>query len=104
MRIQDPLKQWKLSPMDLERGVLWNPTPRRKRRCCSELTDRKRHGGSWLPSTSARHALNCIAHLLQQIPYEDVPKPSVQLPERTRHADYYRNPVPPEMYVPDRYR
>jgi hypothetical protein len=47
--------------------------------------------------------LNCIAHLLEQIPYEDVPKPEIQLPDRIRHADYNRAPVPPEMQVPERY-
>jgi len=47
--------------------------------------------------------LNCIAHLLQQIPYEDVPKPEVQLPGRIRHEDYSRSPVPPDMYVPEVY-
>ena len=47
--------------------------------------------------------LNCIAHLLKQIPYEDVPKPPIDLPERIRHDDYIRRPVPDEMYVPEVY-
>jgi hypothetical protein len=47
--------------------------------------------------------LNCIAHLLSQIPYEDVPKQEISLPERVRHPDYQRHPVPPELSVPDRY-
>jgi hypothetical protein len=47
--------------------------------------------------------LNMIAHLLGQVPYEDVPKQIVTLPERVRHADYVRHPVPDELYVPDRY-
>jgi hypothetical protein len=50
-----------------------------------------------------RARLNCIAHLLEQVPYEDVPKSPVILPERVRHPDYERHPVPPEMYVPERY-
>ena len=44
--------------------------------------------------------LNCIAHLLRQIPYDDVPKPEIELPGRIRHADYVRHLVLPELYVP----
>ena len=47
--------------------------------------------------------LNCIAHLLTQVPYEEVPHPQVVLPERERHDDYSRRPVPPEMFVPEKY-
>jgi len=47
--------------------------------------------------------LNCIAHLLSQIPYGEVPKPSVVLPERVRHDDYTRTPIPAQMYVPSLY-
>ena len=61
--------------------------------------------GVWV-AAGARHEpaeVNGIAHLLEQIPYEDVPKPEIQLPDRIRHADYNRAPVPPEMHVPERY-
>jgi hypothetical protein len=47
--------------------------------------------------------LNCIAHLLAQVPYEDVPKAAVELPERVRHDDYIRREPPDEMYVPEVY-
>jgi hypothetical protein len=47
--------------------------------------------------------LNCIAHLLTQIPYEDVPKSAIHLPERVRHDDYVRHQTPSEMYVPEVY-
>jgi hypothetical protein len=50
-----------------------------------------------------RARLNCIAHLLSQIPYDTVEKPPVELPARARNANYIRHPVPPEMYVPDRF-
>lgn len=46
-----------------------------------------------------RARLNCIAHLLEAIPYDEVPKPEIVLPERIRHPDYHRGPVPQEMYV-----
>ncbi len=47
--------------------------------------------------------LNCIAHLLAQMPYAEVPRDTVQLPERVRHADSHRQPVPQTMVVPERY-
>jgi len=47
--------------------------------------------------------LNCIAHLLAQIPYQDVEKSTIELPERVHNDDYVRTPVPKEMYVPEVY-
>ena len=47
--------------------------------------------------------LNCISHLLGQLPYNEVPHPTVELPERVRHADYLRQPVPANMIVPEIY-
>jgi hypothetical protein len=47
--------------------------------------------------------LNCIHHLLSLMPYEEVVKPAVTLPERVRHADYSRQPVPAHMFVPEVY-
>ena len=47
--------------------------------------------------------LNCISHLLAQMPYHEVDHPAIDLPERVRHADYLRHPVPAEMYVPEVY-
>ncbi|WP_132654821.1 hypothetical protein [Pseudomonas aeruginosa] len=50
-----------------------------------------------------RARLNCIHHLLQQMPYREVPQPPVHLPERLRHADYVRHPTPGEIIVPEVY-
>jgi hypothetical protein len=47
--------------------------------------------------------LNCIAHLLSQIPYHEVDHASIALPERVRHKDYHRRPIPAEMMVPEIY-
>ncbi len=44
--------------------------------------------------------LNCIHHLLKQIPYDDVERKPVDLPSRERKEDYHRNPIPESMYVP----
>jgi hypothetical protein len=50
-----------------------------------------------------RARLNVIAHLLAQFDYAEVERPAISLPERVRHADYIRQPVPAEMIVPERY-
>jgi hypothetical protein len=47
--------------------------------------------------------LNCINHFLAQIPYGEVQRPPVHLPERVRHEDYVRHPIPETMYVPSVY-
>ena len=103
MRIHDPLKQWKLSPMDLESRVHWEDYTRAK----EEMFDRTHTAESpwWVVQAvdKKRARLNCIAHLLSRIEYGEVPKPEVQLPPRVRHPDYVRRPVPPELYVPEVY-
>ena len=103
MRIHDPLKQWKLSPMDLESRVHWEDCTRAK----EEMFDRTHTAESpwWVVQAvdKKRARLNCIAHLLSRIEYGEVPKPEVQLPPRVRHPDYVRRPVPPELYVPEVY-
>ncbi len=102
-RIHDPLKQWKLSPMDLESRRRWEEYTKAK-----EIMLERTHivEAPWwvVPADDKKRArLNCIAHLLSQMSYEEVQHPAVQLPDRERHEDYLRNPVPPEMIVPSRY-
>jgi len=103
MRIHDPLKQWKLSPMDLESRVHWEDYTKAK----EEMLARTHTAESpwWVVEAvdKKRARLNCIAHLLSQIPYSDVPKPEIELPERVRHSDYRRSEVPDELYVPEVY-
>ncbi|MGH6613273.1 polyphosphate kinase 2 [Sphingomonas sp.] len=103
MRIHDPLKQWKLSPMDVESRRRWEDYTRAK----EAMLERTHIAEApwWVVEAvdKKKARLNCIAHLLDQIPYGDVPKPTVTLPERVRHDDYIRHPVPPELHVPDRY-
>ena len=50
-----------------------------------------------------RARLNCISHLLSQVPYEDVQHPEIVLPERVHHPDYERQPTPESMIVPEIY-
>ncbi|UDF29715.1 UNVERIFIED_ORG: polyphosphate kinase 2 [Roseateles sp. XES5] len=103
MRIHDPLKQWKLSPMDLESRVHWEDYTKAK----EEMLARTHipEAPWWIVEAvdKKKARLNCIAHLLSQVPYEDVPKTQIDLPERVRHDDYVRHEPPDEMYVPEAY-
>ncbi len=99
MRIQDPLKQWKLSPMDMESRRHWEDYTKAKEDMLA-LTHTKESPWWVVEADDKKRArLNCIAHLLQAIPYGEVPKSEIVLPERIRHPDYNRGPVPDEMYV-----
>ena len=102
-RIHDPLKQWKLSPMDLQSRIRWEAYTKAK-----ETMLERTHipeAPWWVVQAvdKKKARLNCIAHLLSQFPYEDVPHPPVVLPDRVRNPEYLRQPVPASMYVPDKY-
>ncbi|HSH87305.1 MAG TPA: polyphosphate kinase 2 [Methylophilus sp.] len=102
-RIHDPLKQWKLSPMDLESRRLWEQYTKAK-----EVMLERTHipEAPWwvIEAVDKKKArLNCISHLLSQIEYGSVEHPPVVLPKRVHHADYIRGPVPKEMFVPAKY-
>lgn len=87
-RIEDPLRQWKLSPMDLESYARWFAYSR-ARDMMLEATDTK--DAPWFIVRSddkRRGRLNCIAHLLEQIPYKEVPRDEVKLPKRSRKDEY----------------
>jgi polyphosphate kinase 2 len=103
MRIHDPLKQWKLSPMDLESRRRWEAYTKAK----EAMLERTHIAEApwWVVEAvdKKRARLNCIAHLLAQLPYEDVSQPEVVLPTRVHNPDYFRTPVPAEMYVPKVY-
>ncbi|MBU3710124.1 MAG: polyphosphate kinase 2 [Burkholderiaceae bacterium] len=102
-RINDPLKQWKLSPMDLESRARWEDYTRTK----EDMLDRTNipEAPWWVvPGNDKKLArLNCIRHLLSQVPYTDISHESVALPERRHNPDYVRHPVPESMIVPDYY-
>jgi polyphosphate kinase len=103
MRIEDPLKRWKLSPMDVESRRRWEDYTRAKEAMLQRTHIPEARWWVVAADDKKRARLNCIAHLLTQIPYGDVEAPSVSLPPRVHHADYVRHPVPPELHVPDRY-
>jgi polyphosphate kinase 2 len=103
VRIRDPLKQWKLSPMDLESRRRWEDYTRAK----ETMLDRTHipEAPWWIVDAvdKKRARLNCIHHLLSQVPYREVHHQDVKLPERVRNADYVRGPLSAEMFVPDVY-
>ncbi|MFP8778267.1 polyphosphate kinase 2 [Hydrogenophaga sp. RWCD_12] len=99
-RIHDPLKQWKLSPMDLESRRRWELYTKAK-----EVMLERTHipeSPWWVVQANDKKTarLNCIHHLLSLMPYAEVPRPGIVLPPRERHEDYKRQAVPEEMMVP----
>jgi polyphosphate kinase 2 len=102
-RIADPLKQWKLSPMDLESRSRWEDYTRAKEVMLSRTSTPE--APWWVVKAVDKKGarLNCIRHLLSLVPYEIVPHDPVLLPERVHHPDYHRHDVPPDMLVPEFY-
>lgn len=102
-RVHDPLKQWKLSPMDLESRRRWEAYTKAK----EEMIERSHipEARWWVVEgvDKKRARLNCIQHLLEQVPYGEVEHPSIVLPEREHHPDYIRQPLPGDMFVPSKY-
>ncbi|MCB1484710.1 MAG: polyphosphate kinase 2 [Hyphomicrobiaceae bacterium] len=103
MRIHDPLKQWKLSPMDLESRRRWEQYTKAK----EDMLERTHipEAPWWVVNAvdKKKARLNCISHLLTQIPYKPVVRDEISLPARVHSPDYVRDPVPVEMYVPEVY-
>ncbi|RAI58665.1 polyphosphate kinase 2 [Roseicella frigidaeris] len=103
MRIHDPIKQWKLSPMDLQSRVRWEQYTRAKE-AMFERTNIKEAPWYIVEGNDKKRArLNCISHLLTLIPYETVPQQPITLPERVFDPNYERRTLPAELYVPERY-
>jgi polyphosphate kinase 2 len=102
-RIHDPLKQWKLSPMDLESRRRWEEYTKAK-----EVMLQRTHipeAPWWVVKADDKKKarLNCIHHLLGEMPYVEVERPAIALPDRARSDDYARQPVPQEIFIPEMY-
>jgi len=100
MRIHDPLKQWKLSPMDMESRRRWELYTKAK-----EIMLERTHipEAPWriVEAVDKKKArLNCIHHFLTQVPYDEVGREPVILPDRVHNPDYIRHPVPEELFIP----
>jgi len=102
-RINDPFKQWKLSPMDLESRKRWELYTKAKE-VMFERTHKPESPWWVVQGADKKKArLNCIHHLLSLVKYTEVKHQQVTLPPRVHHPDYRREPVRPEMIVPEIY-
>jgi polyphosphate kinase 2 len=103
-RIDDPLRQWKLSPMDVESWPRWYEYSRARDRML-EMTDTKDAPWYILRSDDKRRArLNCLAHILKVIPYKTLPRDKVKLPKRWKQHRYDdQAPLKGRRFVPEKY-
>jgi polyphosphate kinase len=101
-RVHDPMRRWKLSPMDLESRARWVSYSRAKDEMF-RYTDIKVAPWYVVQADDKRRArLNCIAHLLSLIDYEDLTPPPIELPPRAEDA-YVRPPLEEQTFVPQVY-
>jgi polyphosphate kinase 2 len=103
-RINDPLRQWKLSPMDVESWPRWYDYSRARDRMF-EATDTKHAPWYILPSDDKRRArLNCLAHILKLVPWDELPHEKVVLPERSTKKKYDDHAtLKGRHFVPEKY-
>lgn len=99
-RISTPIKRWKFSPMDLESRSRWVEYSEAKDRMFA-YTDTKESPWWVVDADIKKHArLNCISHLLSQIPYKEITYPDIELPEISKEG-YIRAPIEEQSFVPD---
>lgn len=102
-RIHDPTRRWKLSPMDLESRRRWLDYSKAKDEMF-DYTDIKQAPWYVVDADDKKRArLNCITHLLSQIPYEDLTPPPIELPPRGSRRGYVRPPKDEQTFVPAAY-
>ena len=102
-RLEDPTKQWKLSPMDLAGRTRWVEYSRAKDEMF-EHTDIPESRWNVVEADDKKRArLNCIRHLLDQIPHKKVPREKVRLPPRPKAGNYRRPPKQNQTHVPEYY-
>jgi polyphosphate kinase 2 len=100
-RLEDPMRRWKLSPMDLESIMRWEDYSRAKDEMFVH-TDLPEAPWYVVEADDKRRArINMIAHLLSTVPYAGVPRPDLDLPHRPPSKGYERTPREMQTYVPD---
>ncbi|WP_435652445.1 polyphosphate kinase 2 [Kitasatospora purpeofusca] len=100
-RLADPMKRWKLSPMDVESITRWEDYSRAKDEMFLH-TDTPESPWHVVESDDKRRArINMIAHLLSTVPYREVGPRPIELPERPASRGYRRPPRDLQKYVPD---
>ena len=103
MRIHDPMKQWKLSPMDLQSRVRWEQYTKAKEEMFARTSIPEAPWYIVEGNDKKRARLNCMDHLLRQIPYEPVPHEDITLPDRVFNPEYERATLSRDLYVPQKY-
>ena len=103
MRIHDPMRQWKLSPMDLESRVRWEDYTKAKEEMFSRTNIPEAPWYIVEGNDKKRERLNCIEHILSQITYSEVDHEKIELPDRVFNPDYERRVLPDKLYVPKIY-
>ncbi len=102
-RNTDPTRRWKLSSMDLESRTRWVDFSKAKDRMFA-VTDTKHAPWYVVDADIKRHArLNCIAHLLSMIPYQDLTEPPLELPPLPDTSVYVRPPITDQTFIPEIY-
>ncbi len=102
-RLREPHKRWKLSPIDIESRSRWVEYSRAKDHMFA-YTDIKQAPWYVVNSDVKKHArLNCIAHLISLIPYQDLTPEAIELPERKEGGGYIRPPMSDQTFVPEIY-
>jgi polyphosphate kinase 2 len=100
-RLEDPMRQWKLSPMDLESITRWEDYSRAKDEMMVHTDTAESPWFDVEADDKRRARINMIHHLLSTIPYEPVTRPPLVLPERPDGHGYQRPPRDLTRYVPD---
>lgn len=102
-RIKDPTKRWKISPMDIESREKWVEYSMAKDKMFS-YTDTKQSPWYVVRADDKKRArLNCIDHLLDLVPYEDLTPKPLKLPPLKHDVAYVRPPVTEQTFVPEKY-
>ncbi len=102
-RIKIPTKRWKISPMDLKAREKWVDYSRAKDDMFA-ATDIPESPWNVVEADDKKRArLNCISHLLDTVPYKDLPPEKIELPPRQKAIDYERPPMTTQKFVPAKY-
>ena len=103
MRIHDPMKQWKLSQIDLKSRILWEEYTKVKEEMLTRTNIPEAPWHIVAANDKKRARLNCIKHLIDQVPYKEVPNEEISLPDRIFNPDYERNTFPKSLFIPEIY-
>ena len=103
VRATNPLKGWKLSPMDIQSRDKWVEYSKAKDEMIAHTNIPEAPWYTVAADDKQRARLNCIHHILSKIPYEELPMPTPKLRPRKHAGDYVRPPKSEQLYVPEVY-